>query len=421
MTVYSVAADGEVEQRVRGTAESRSEEPASIAARDDAARLLLPLLLDDSGPAKPEPERLLTQAVRCGVLKSAPEKPYFCVLAVMLEQENGTNLTDPVFALTVEAAACRFLQGYSFFVSGRVITLLTADRQETLDEALPLLAGELQQLAARVPGQSCNVGGSRCFDSLAHCHNAYCEALTALQRTGRKKRVVQFLAEPRQPRSALQIRAAVDAIDRAIKVGTAEELQKCLRDAFSALRGDVPRAQRELFLVRLLSAVYGVVCDAVDEESAARLLAESPVTGVALLFRDPGEAERQVTRLCRNAKELIGKKRRVSGEILCDQALAVIGKEFSDPNLTLVRLSQQLHISPNYLSSIMRRITGETFVELLTARRMKLARELVEGTSLRIVEISGRCGYSDEHYFSYCFKKAFGTSPNALRRLRPAR
>ena len=35
-------------------------------------------------------------------------------------------------------------------------------------------------------------------------------------------------------------------------------------------------------------------------------------------------------------------------------------------------------------------------------------------------EIARRCGYSDQHYFSYCFKKYSGTSPGALRRSRTA-
>ena len=30
-------------------------------------------------------------------------------------------------------------------------------------------------------------------------------------------------------------------------------------------------------------------------------------------------------------------------------------------------------------------------------------------------EIAERCGYSDQHYFSYCFKKYCGVSPNAMR------
>ena len=37
-------------------------------------------------------------------------------------------------------------------------------------------------------------------------------------------------------------------------------------------------------------------------------------------------------------------------------------------------------------------------------------------SSLRIQEIAQRCGYTDQHYFSYCFKKYCGESPNTMRR-----
>ena len=39
----------------------------------------------------------------------------------------------------------------------------------------------------------------------------------------------------------------------------------------------------------------------------------------------------------------------------------------------------------------------------------------VLGSSMKMREIAERCGYSDQHYFSYCFKKYCGVSPNAMR------
>ena len=36
-------------------------------------------------------------------------------------------------------------------------------------------------------------------------------------------------------------------------------------------------------------------------------------------------------------------------------------------------------------------------------------------TSMKVLEISEKCGYSDQHYFSYCFKKFYGDSPNKVR------
>ena len=68
----------------------------------------------------------------------------------------------------------------------------------------------------------------------------------------------------------------------------------------------------------------------------------------------------------------------------------------------------------------MKKDTGETFKELLTKKRIETAKELLMDTNMKVREISEKCGYNDQHYFSYCFKKYSGTSPVALRRARAA-
>ena len=87
-----------------------------------------------------------------------------------------------------------------------------------------------------------------------------------------------------------------------------------------------------------------------------------------------------------------------------------------DADLSLVSLSGMLDVSPNHLSACIKKYAGDTFINILIRRRMEAGRELVTGTELKLQEISRRCGYTDQHYFSYCFKKYCGESPNALRR-----
>ena len=94
----------------------------------------------------------------------------------------------------------------------------------------------------------------------------------------------------------------------------------------------------------------------------------------------------------------------------------MIRAQYGDETLSLASISEALHISPNYLSALIRKNTGETFVNLLTAQRLDAAKELLQCTSLKVMEIAARCGYADQHYFSYCFKKRFDISPLALRR-----
>lgn len=103
------------------------------------------------------------------------------------------------------------------------------------------------------------------------------------------------------------------------------------------------------------------------------------------------------------------------GSLLCKRTLEAIDQHYMEPDLSLVALSGMLDVSPNHLSACMKKYAGETFINTLIRRRMEAARELISTSNLKIRDIAQRCGYTDQHYFSYCFKKYCGESPNAMR------
>ena len=104
------------------------------------------------------------------------------------------------------------------------------------------------------------------------------------------------------------------------------------------------------------------------------------------------------------------------GNLLCKRALDTLDQHYMNADLSLVSLSGMLDVSPNHLSACIKKCTGETFINILIRKRMDAARDLLSTSNLKIQEISQRCGYTDQHYFSYCFKKYCGESPNAMRR-----
>ena len=104
------------------------------------------------------------------------------------------------------------------------------------------------------------------------------------------------------------------------------------------------------------------------------------------------------------------------GSLLCRRALETLDQHYMDADLSLVSLSGMLDVSPNHLSACIKKYAGETFINILIRKRMEAARELLADSALKIQEVSQRCGYTDQHYFSYCFKKYCGESPNAMRR-----
>jgi len=128
--------------------------------------------------------------------------------------------------------------------------------------------------------------------------------------------------------------------------------------------------------------------------------------------RVPGEGIFRAGAEPRDAAEA----RRDGLSLLCEQALRMIEQRYMDEELSLGSVSETLHVSPNYLSANMKKYAGDTFINLLIKKRMETARAMLDEGALKIGQVAERCGYSDQHYFSFCFKKYYGVSPARLRR-----
>lgn len=103
---------------------------------------------------------------------------------------------------------------------------------------------------------------------------------------------------------------------------------------------------------------------------------------------------------------------------LCGRVLQIIDKEYMDETLTLQSVSDRLHVSASYLGPNIKKNAGDTFINLLIRKRMAVALNLLQSSNSRIAEIARRCGYSDQSYFGYCFKKFYGVSPAKMRQER---
>ena len=69
-----------------------------------------------------------------------------------------------------------------------------------------------------------------------------------------------------------------------------------------------------------------------------------------------------------------------------------------------------------YLSTMIRQVTGRSTVEHINESRIALARELLRTTEAKLSEIAERCGFNDEKYFSRVFKRKCDVSPGEYRK-----
>ena len=74
-----------------------------------------------------------------------------------------------------------------------------------------------------------------------------------------------------------------------------------------------------------------------------------------------------------------------------------------------------MQITPAYLSSLFKKCRDQNISNFITDVRIDAACQLLKNTALSPKVISTQVGYSNQYYFSACFKKKTGMTPSAYR------
>lgn len=80
--------------------------------------------------------------------------------------------------------------------------------------------------------------------------------------------------------------------------------------------------------------------------------------------------------------------------------------------ISLDKISQNMYLSPVYISKIFKEETGESPINYLIQVRLEKAKEILEKRQLSIKEIAKAVGYDDAYHFSKLFKKYYGIPPS---------
>jgi len=97
-------------------------------------------------------------------------------------------------------------------------------------------------------------------------------------------------------------------------------------------------------------------------------------------------------------------------------AVNLIDQRYWDTGLSLESAAQELQISPGYLSRLMKRETGLSFVEYLNRIRVKKATQFFNDPAAKVFEVAERVGYRSQHYFSRAFRKVMGAAPSEYKK-----
>lgn len=94
--------------------------------------------------------------------------------------------------------------------------------------------------------------------------------------------------------------------------------------------------------------------------------------------------------------------------------LNYIEKDF-EKGITLEKAADYVHLSPHYLSKLFKKEMNVNFINYVARRKMDRAKELLENSSLPIINIAMQLSYDEPNYFSRVFKKVVGMTPSEYR------
>ncbi|RNB87322.1 response regulator [Brevibacillus fluminis] len=204
-------------------------------------------------------------------------------------------------------------------------------------------------------------------------------------------------------------------IVRCIKLGTIDEMHTCVERMFADI-ADQQASIRDfqLFLLECMTTIVkaarsaGVEADLVWEE-------KTPLFAPIQQFRQLQEAKDWIIGICTHIMGAIAAGRQTGYKQLVEQARLYTRAHFHDPELSIQKVCQELHISTGYFSSIFKRETKQTYGGYLLQLRMEMAQEYLRTTDWKTFEIAEKVGYPDSNYFSFCFRKHVGMTPKDYR------
>ncbi len=122
-----------------------------------------------------------------------------------------------------------------------------------------------------------------------------------------------------------------------------------------------------------------------------------------------------LTSICRKICDNLQSSVKSYHQMLCDSAVNYIKKNYSDQELSLNQIAEQIQITPSYLSSLFKKYKQQNISSYITNVRIEKACLLLKTTTHSLKEISAMVGYSNQYYFSSCFKKIVGVNPSAYK------
>ncbi|MCK9858656.1 helix-turn-helix domain-containing protein [Paenibacillus sp. ATY16] len=132
------------------------------------------------------------------------------------------------------------------------------------------------------------------------------------------------------------------------------------------------------------------------------------------------EVRESLTELFIGATEEKTESKSAKSQAAIEKGIQYIEENYQQVEFSVTNVAEYLRYSVSYLNKLFNEHTAFSVHEYINRKRLLKAKELIEQTDILINDIAGMVGFSSSNYFYFVFKKEFGQTPNACRRMHHA-
>lgn len=350
------------------------------------------------------------------------EGPYFCCLVL---HTSATQVPDQVSPLLLSASVQKQAEEhmgekwkakvFSYLGNGVLIVQLKCENEisELTDEC-----DRFCRYVRRMLGAVVTIGIGKVCGQVLDLSKSYASAREAVSYRaiyGASRAInMSEIAPGQKGENDFSSDAELSQLFKIIRLGTKEEVAEAVDRYLQHLSfPDKSLQQHHLAVMELTSALYRFSEN--NEIVLEEIFGDMRKLYSRLLEMDPKGLRNWLINVSLAFQENLISARSKSTRSIVEKAEAYVKMHYADEELSLDTISQELGVSNSYFSTVFKKETGKTFIGYLTDYRMDQASRLLIETNEKSYIIAGAVGYTDPNYFSYVFKRRFGTAPSRYR------
>ena len=201
-------------------------------------------------------------------------------------------------------------------------------------------------------------------------------------------------------------KASLDRFFASLQGGSPEQIDAELEELLSACEKGSVRTVRSvgvLMLVRCLRILREI------NPEYSQIFIDSAIQDRIYEFKSMWEFRRLAQDMTMQMRTILSDRQNQT-DWLITEVNDFIAQNYCG-HVTLAEIADSVHVNRSYLSRIYKERTGKNVFDVINARRVEKAKELLQTTNMRVYEVALFVGFEDAAYFSRFFKRYTGVSP----------